>query len=87
MGAATTANGSAGVADLESALERTRAALGSVETVEHAAVKATRTSSKLLKALLVASVVGIAVVAARKLMGGSGMVPSTDPFGNRSTER
>jgi hypothetical protein len=87
MGAATAANGSAGVADLESALEKTRAALGVVESAEQAAVHATKASSKLVRALLVASVVGVAVVIARKLMGGSGMVPPTDPFGNSSTER
>ena len=76
-----------GIADLETALEKTQKALKSVEKVDQAAAKAKRRGSKLVKLLLVATVVGVTVIVAKKLMGGSGAVPpATDPYGASSTE-
>ena len=77
----------AGIADLESALEKTQRALHSVEKADVAAAAAKRKGSKIVKLLLIATVVGVTVLVARKLMGGSGMTPpATDPYGTSSTE-
>jgi len=76
-----------GIADLESALEKTQRALHSVEKLDEVAHEATRRGSKVLKLLLAATVVGVTILVARKLMGAGGMTPpSTDPFGTSSTE-
>jgi translation elongation factor EF-4 len=77
----------AGIADLETALEKTQKALSSVEKVDLAAAEAKRKGSKLIKLLLIATVVGVTVIVAKKLMGGSGAnPPATDPYGSSSTE-
>jgi hypothetical protein len=75
-----------GISDLETALEKTQKALKSVEKVDQAAAKAKRRGSKLVKLLLIATVVGVTIVVAKKLMGGSGAMPATDPYGTSSTE-
>ncbi len=76
----------AGIADLETALERTQKALQSVEKVDQAAAKAKRKGSKLVKLLLIATVVGVTVIIAKKLMGGGSGPGATDPYGTSSTE-
>ncbi len=84
---AKAAQAQAGITDLETALERTQRALQSVEKVDQVAATAKRKGSKLVKLLLVVTVVGVTVLVAKKLMGGSGGAPSaTDPYGSRSTE-
>ena len=80
------AQASAGIADLEGALEKTQKALKSVESIDQAAATARRRGSKLVKLLLIATVVGVTIVVAKKLMGGSGAPPATDPYGSASTE-
>ena len=78
---------SAGISDLETALEKTQKALKSVEKADQAAASAKRKGSELVKLLLIATVVGITVIVAKKLMGGSGATPpATDPYGTSSTE-
>lgn len=78
----------AGVADLETALEKTQKALQSVERADEVAGAAKRKGSKLVKLLLIATVVGVTIVVAKKLMGGSGSGPgATDPYGTDSTEK
>ncbi len=81
------AKAQAGIGDLESALEKTQRALQSVEKVDEAATAAKRKGSKLVKMLLIVTVVGVTVLVAKKLMGGSGAGQSgTDPYGAKSTE-
>lgn len=78
----------AGISDLETALEKTQKALQSVEKADQAAAAAKRKGSKLFKLLLIATVVGVTVVIAKKLMGGSGATPgATDPYGTDATEK
>ena len=77
---------SAGIADLEAALDKTQQALKSVEKVDAAAGRAKRKGSRLVKLLLIATVVGVTVIVARKLLGGSGAPPATDPYGSDATE-
>jgi hypothetical protein len=60
-----------GVHHLETVLERTEKALQAAERVDRAAAEAGRRSGKFLKMLLLLTVVGVAVMAARKLLAGS----------------
>jgi len=81
------AKAQAGIGDLESALGKTQKALQSVEKVDQVATAAKRKSSKLVKMLLILTVVGVTVLVAKKLMGGSGGGQSgTNPYGAKSTE-
>lgn len=80
------AQASAGIADLEAALDKTQQALKSVEKVDQVAAKARRRGSRLVKLVLIATVVGVTIIIAKKLMGGSGAPPATDPYGSASTE-
>ena len=58
----------AGAAQLESALERTQKALEAAEKVEAAGGK--RRSGRFFKFVLLATLVGVAIVVVRKAMGG-----------------
>lgn len=80
------AQASAGIADLESAMEKTQKALQSVEKLDQAAGAAKRKGSRIVKLLLIATVVGVTVIVAKKLMAGAGTPPATDPYGSSSTE-
>lgn len=83
---AKAAQASAGIADLEAALDKTQQALKSVEKVDQVAATARRRGKKFVKLLLIATVVGVTIVVAKKLMGGSGAPPATDPYGSTSTD-
>lgn len=73
-----------GVADLESALEKTQKALKTAENVDLMAAKAKKKSSKLIKMLLIVTVVGVTVIVARKLMGGSSS--NSDAYGSKAAD-
>jgi hypothetical protein len=77
-----------GIADLESALEKTQRALDTAQKVDGVATTAKRRSGKFFKLMLVLTVVGIVVVVAKKALGGSSAPPaSSDPYGTSSTEK
>lgn len=57
-----------GIAEIESALERTQRALQAAERVDHAAAEAKRRGGKLFKLLLVLMLLGVAALAVRKVM-------------------
>jgi hypothetical protein len=80
------AQAQAGITDLETALEKTQRALKSVEKVDQAAATAKRKGSRLVKLLLIATVVGVTVIVAKKLLGSGATPPATDPYGTSSTE-
>lgn len=76
------------IADLETALEKTQRVLQTAEKVDLAATAATSKGRKLLKLLLVMTVVGVSVLVAKKLLSGSSTPPGgTDPYGSSSTDR
>lgn len=76
------------IADLEAALEKTQRVLQSAEKVDQAAASVSRRGRKLMKLLLVLTVVGVSVLVAKKLLSGSGNPPgNTDPYGSSSTDR
>lgn len=77
---------SAGISELETALGRTQSALEAVERVDLAAAEVKQRSGRFVKLLLIVTVIGIAVLVAKKLMGSSGAPGSTDPYGSDSTE-
>ncbi len=81
---ARAAQAQSGIADLESALEKTQKALSTVEKVD--AVATAKKSRKLLKMLLIVTVVGVAVIMAKKMMGGSSPQDGADPYGSKSSE-
>ena len=77
-----------GIADLESALEKTQRALDTAQKVDAVATKAKRRSGKFFKIVLVLTVLGIVVVVAKKALGGSSApAGSSDPYGSDSTEK
>lgn len=81
------AQASSGIADLEGALERTQSALDAVERVDLAAAEVKRRSRTWIKLLLIATVIGVTILVAKKLMGGPSSPPgSPDPYGSDSTE-
>jgi hypothetical protein len=57
-----------GIAEIESALERTQRALQAAERVDHAAAEAKRRSGKVVKLLLVLVLLGIAGLAVKKVL-------------------
>lgn len=73
------AKAEAGVAHLESALEKTQKALHAAEVVDAKAAAAKKKSGKLVKVVLLLAVVGLGVVIARKLLGDSGSTPAPSP--------
>lgn len=76
-----------GIADLESALEHTQKVLAAAEKVDAAATQARTRSRTLVKLLVAVTVIGVAVLVARKVMAGSGSAPAdTDPYGSTSTD-
>ena len=75
-----------GIADLESALEKTQRALKTAENIDVAAATAKCRSGKFFKLVLILTVVGVAVIVAKKVLGG-GSSDSTEPYGSTSTER
>ncbi len=77
-----------GISELESALEKTQRALDTAQKVDLAATKAKRRSSKFFKLMLVLTLVGIAVVVAKKALGGSSEPSgSSDPAGTSPTDK
>ncbi|MDQ2678700.1 MAG: hypothetical protein M3Y51_08145 [Actinomycetota bacterium] len=77
-----------GISELESALEKTQRALDTAQKVDVAASKAKRRSGKFFKLMLLLTVVGIAVVVAKKALGGSSDPSgSSDPYGTTSTDK
>ncbi len=77
-----------GISELESALEKTQRALDTAQKVDVAAAKAKRRSGKFFKLMLVLTLVGIAVVVAKKVLGGSSDPEgSPDPYGTSSTDK
>ncbi len=72
---------------LETAIDRTQSALRAAERADQVTTKAVAKSRRVFKLVLILTVVGVAVVVAKKLMGG----PSTpsgnpDPYGSSSTD-
>ena len=77
-----------GISELESALEKTQRALETAQKVDVVAAKAKRRSGKFFKLMLVLTLVGIAVVVAKKVLGGSSDPGgSADPYGTSSTDK
>ena len=72
---------------LETALDRTQAALRAAEKADLAATAVKATSHKLVRLLIVLMVIGVVVVAVKKFTGGSSTPPGNpDPYGSDSTE-
>ncbi|CAN5512177.1 hypothetical protein BH10ACT3_BH10ACT3_08220 [soil metagenome] len=72
---------------LETALDRTQKALKAAEKADLAAAAVSKKSRKFLKLIVVLTVVGVAVLIAKKFIGGSSTPPGTpDPYGSDSTE-
>lgn len=81
---ARAAQAQSGIADLESALEKTQKALSTVEKVD--TVATAKKSRRLIKMLLIATVVGVAVIMAKKMMGSSSPQDGADPYGSKASE-
>lgn len=64
---------------IESALEKTQSALHAAERADVAVGKVVKGSRKLIKLILIASVIGVAVLIAKKVLGGSGSAPAPVP--------
>ena len=73
------AKAEAGVAHLESALEKTQKALHAAERADAKAAVAKKKSGKLVKLVLLLTVVGVGIVVARKVLGGSSSAPASEP--------
>jgi len=73
----------AGAAQLESALERTQKALEAAEKVEAAGGK--RRSGRFFKFVLLATLVGVAIVMVRKAMGGGAGSSGYQPVSSSGT--
>ncbi|MGB3411831.1 MAG: hypothetical protein WBA45_11605 [Microthrixaceae bacterium] len=72
---------------LESALDRTQGALRAAEKADLVAGKSIAKSRRFLKIILILGVVGVAVLVAKKVLGGSSTPPGdTNPYGSSSTE-
>lgn len=82
------AQAQANLTDVEAALDKTQQALQLAEKVDEAATKVKRRSGKFVKLVLVLTVIGVAVVVAKKVMGGGSNPPGNpDPYGSDSTEK
>lgn len=77
------------LSEVETALERTQAALSAAERADMVATKAVRKSGKFLKLLLIFGVIGAIVYVAVKMLGSSSDTPpgNPDPYGAGSTEK
>jgi hypothetical protein len=74
------AKAEAGIAGLETALERTQRALQAAERVDAAAGGARRRYGRFVKLVLVLTIIGVGVLIVRKLMAGDpGAVPAPIP--------
>lgn len=73
------AKAEAGVVHLESALEKTQKALQAAERVDAKAAVAKKKSGKLVKLVLLLTIVGVGIVVARKLLIGSDSAPVSSP--------
>lgn len=75
------------IADLETALEKTQRVLETAENVDRTAGEVKRRSGRLMKIVLLLTVIGITVLVAKKLLGSSSTPPgSPDPYGTDSTD-
>lgn len=72
---------------LESAIDRTQSALRAAERADLVATEAVAKSRRLLKLVLILTVVGVAALVAKKLLSGPKAPPGNpDPYGSSSTE-
>jgi len=72
---------------LETALDRTQAALRAAERADLAATAVKAKSHKFVKLLILLTVIGVAVVVVKKFTGASSTPPGNpDPYGSDSTD-
>ncbi|MGB6057720.1 MAG: hypothetical protein WBF71_05610 [Microthrixaceae bacterium] len=72
---------------LESALDRTQSALRAAEKADLVTAKTVAKSRRILKLVLILSIIGVAVLVAKKVLGGSSTPPGNpNPYGSSSTE-